>query len=156
MNALLITLAVAGLSLLSSVFAANTVFVWLLSLAGLGAQIGWIAITASQIAFRRSYIRQGGKVEDLKFKAPLYPVIPILGLLANCIVMVSLAFDPRQRLALYCGGILHWMLYRLLFKSEKSDELRNKPTRSPIKIKSKNISLISKSSCLCGYSFLHE
>ena len=89
MNALLITLAVAGLSLLSSVFVANTVFVWLLSLVCLGAQIGWIAITASQIAFRRSYIRQGGKVEDLKFKAPLYPVIPILGLLANCIVMAS-------------------------------------------------------------------
>ncbi len=104
MNALLITLAVAGLSLLSSVFAAKTVFVWLLSLAGLGAQIGWIAITASQIAFRRSYVRQGGKVEDLKFKAPLYPIIPIIGLVANCIVMASLAFDPSQRLALYCGG----------------------------------------------------
>ncbi|MEK4029145.1 MULTISPECIES: amino acid permease [Bacillaceae] len=104
MNALLITLAIAGLSLLSSVVAAKTVFVWLLSLAGLGAQIGWIAITASQLAFRRAYIRQGGKVEDLKFKIPLYPVLPIIALTANCIVMISLAFDPAQRMALYCGG----------------------------------------------------
>ncbi|WP_338753759.1 amino acid permease [Bacillus sp. FJAT-52991] len=104
MNALLITMAIAGLSLLSSVAAAETVFVWLLSLAGLGAQIGWIAITASLLAFRRAYIRQGGKVEDLKFKVPLYPVLPIIALLANCIVMASLAFDPAQRTALYCGG----------------------------------------------------
>ncbi|MNH43650.1 Amino-acid permease RocE [compost metagenome] len=43
-------------------------------------------------------------MEDLKFKAPLYPLVPILGLVANCIVMGSLAFDPSQRLALYCGG----------------------------------------------------
>ncbi|MDN4493053.1 amino acid permease [Ureibacillus aquaedulcis] len=104
MNALLITLAIAGLSLLSSVVAANTVFVWLLSLAGLGAQIGWIAITASQLAFRRRYIQESGKVEDLKFRIPLYPFLPIVALLANCIVMISLAFDPTQRMALYCGG----------------------------------------------------
>lgn len=63
-NALVITLAITCLSLLSGFFAAETVFVWLLSLAGLGAQIGWIAITASQLAFRRKYIREGGKVED--------------------------------------------------------------------------------------------
>ncbi|MGW8428864.1 amino acid permease [Peribacillus simplex] len=103
-NALVITLAITCLSLLSGFFAAETVFVWLLSLAGLGAQIGWIAITASQLAFRRKYIREGGKVEDLKFKTPLYPILPLIALLTNCIVMISLAFDPEQRLALYFGG----------------------------------------------------
>ncbi|RAS72304.1 amino acid permease [Priestia endophytica] len=104
MNALLITLAVALLSLLSSVFAAETVFVWLLSLAGLGAQIGWIAITWSHLAFRKKYVQQGGKVEDLKFKTPLYPFLPAVALIANCIVMASMAFDGEQRLALYWGG----------------------------------------------------
>ncbi|RPK12603.1 amino acid permease [Priestia endophytica] len=104
MNALLITLAVALLSLLSSVFAAETVFVWLLSLAGLGAQIGWIAITWSHLAFRKKYVKQGGKVEDLKFKTPLYPFLPAVALIANCIVMASMAFDGEQRLALYWGG----------------------------------------------------
>ncbi len=58
---LLITLVISCFSLLSSVVAAKTVFVWLISLAGLGAQIGWIAITASLLAFRRAYVAKGGK-----------------------------------------------------------------------------------------------
>jgi arginine/ornithine permease len=102
-NALVLTIGIALLSLLSSVVAAKTVFVWLISVAGLGAQVGWISITASQIAFRRKFIREGGKVSELKFKTPLFPFLPILGLVLNCIVLISLAFDPDQRIAIYCG-----------------------------------------------------
>ncbi|MCR8998133.1 amino acid permease, partial [Brevibacillus laterosporus] len=40
MNALLLTFSISLLSLLSSVFAENTVYLWLISLAGLGAQVG--------------------------------------------------------------------------------------------------------------------
>jgi arginine/ornithine permease len=103
-NALLFTIGIALLSLLSGFFAEETVFMWLLSVAGLGAQVGWISITASQIAFRRRFIREGGKVADLKFKTPLYPFLPIVGLVLNVSVLVSLAFDPAQRLALYLGA----------------------------------------------------
>ncbi|RAS72309.1 amino acid permease [Priestia endophytica] len=120
-NALLITLAISGLSLLSGVFAAETVFVWLLSLAGLGAQIGWIAITASLLGFRKKYISQGGKIEDLKFKAPLYPILPAVALIANCVVMASLAFDAEQRMALYWGGgfyICCYLVYHLRVKKK--------------------------------------
>ncbi|WML44043.1 amino acid permease [Neobacillus sp. PS3-40] len=118
-NALLITLGVALLSLLSSVFAEKTVFVWLLSIAGLGAQVGWISITASQIAFRRKFLRQGGKVEDLKFKTPFYPILPIVGLTLNCVVLISLAFDSEQRMALYCGvpfAVACYIIYHLKVK----------------------------------------
>ncbi|MCM3007021.1 amino acid permease [Priestia koreensis] len=103
MNALVITLAVSALTLLSGFFAAETVFVWLLSLAGFGAQVGWIAITGSYLGFRRKYLREGGKVEDLKFRTPLYPFLPILAFITNCLVIISLAFDPEQRIALYLG-----------------------------------------------------
>lgn len=123
MNALLLTLGIALLSLLSSVFAAETVFVWLLSIAGLGAQVGWISITASQIAFRRAYIRQGGRVEDLKFKTPFYPFLPIMALTLNCIVLISLAFDSEQRMALYCGvpfAIACYLIYH--FRIKKNHE----------------------------------
>lgn len=123
-NALLITLGVALLSLLSSVYAEKTVFVWLLSIAGLGAQVGWISITASQIAFRRTYIRQGGRVEDLKFRTPLYPFLPVLGFTLNCIVLISLAFDSEQRMALYCGvpfAIACYIIYH--FRIKKNHEL---------------------------------
>ncbi len=78
MNALIVTLAVACLSLLSKVVAPETVYMFLLSLAGLSAQVGWITISC-RLMFRRKYIREGGKVEDLKFKTPLYPVPPLSG-----------------------------------------------------------------------------
>ncbi|MFL6557761.1 MAG: amino acid permease, partial [Bacillus sp. (in: firmicutes)] len=56
-----------------------------------------------QIAFRRKFIREGGKVEDLKFRTPLFPALPIIALTLNCLVLLSLAFDSEQRLALYLG-----------------------------------------------------
>lgn len=103
MNALLLTFAIALLSLMSGFFAEETVFMWLLSIAGLGAQVGWISISASQLAFRKQYLANGGKVSDLKFVTPLYPILPLVALILNITVLVSLAFDPNQRIALYLG-----------------------------------------------------
>lgn len=123
-NALLLTIGIALLSLLSGFFAEETVFVWLLSVAGLGAQVGWISISASQIAFRRKYIREGGKVEDLKFKTPLFPLVPIVSLTLNCIVLLSLAFDSEQRLALYLGTpfvIACYLIYHFKIKKKREN-----------------------------------
>ncbi|WP_419880832.1 amino acid permease [Peribacillus sp. B-H-3] len=124
MNSLLLTLGVACLSLLSSVVAPGTVYVWLLSLAGLGAQVGWISITASQLAFRRKFLRQGGRAEDLKFKTPLYPFLPLSGLILNSIVMISLAFDAEQRMALYCGIPFMLACYIIYFIKIKKQQTK--------------------------------
>uniref|UniRef100_A9U7D8 Predicted protein n=1 Tax=Physcomitrium patens TaxID=3218 RepID=A9U7D8_PHYPA len=121
MNALLITFVIALLSLLSGFFAEDTVFMVLLSIAGLGAQVGWISISASQLAFRRHYLKNGGKLGDLKFRTPLYPIVPLLSLILNLTVLVSLAFDPEQRIALYCGVpfmIIAIIVYQLHFKKK--------------------------------------
>ncbi|CAM5792934.1 MULTISPECIES: amino acid permease [Brevibacillus] len=124
MNALLITFAISLLSLLSGFFAEETVFMVLLSVAGLGAQVGWISLSASQLAFRRQYLRNGGKLEDLKFKTPLYPFLPLLALVLNIAVLVSLAFDPSQRIALY-GGVpfvlIAILIYQLYFKNKSGN-----------------------------------
>ncbi|MGI8385984.1 amino acid permease [Robertmurraya sp. P23] len=125
MNALVLTMGISLLSLLSGFFAAETVFVWLLSIAGLGAQVGWISITASQIAFRRKYIRDGGKLEDLKFKTPFFPVLPIIALTLNIIVLASLAFDSEQRLALYLGVpfvIACYLIYHFKIKAQHENK----------------------------------
>ncbi|MCP6680651.1 amino acid permease [Bacillus nakamurai] len=125
LNALIVTLAVACLSLLSKVAAPEAVYMFLLSLAGLSAQVGWITISLSQLMFRRKYIREGGKVEDLKFKTPLYPVLPLVGLTLNTVVLISLAFDPEQRLALYCGipfMVICFIVYHLYVKKHKQSD----------------------------------
>ncbi|ASB91096.1 amino acid permease [Bacillus sonorensis] len=124
MNALWITLGFAGLSLVSSVVAAETLYIWLLSLAGLSAQVGWITITLSQLLFRRRYVQEGGKVEDLKFKTPFYPFLPLAGFILNSTVLVSLAFDSEQRMALYCGILFMagcYFVYHLFYRKKRMD-----------------------------------
>ncbi|MFN2746599.1 MULTISPECIES: amino acid permease [Bacillus] len=125
MNALLITLGFAGLSLISSVVAAETLYIWLLSLAGLSAQVGWITITISQLLFRRQYIKEGGRVEDLKFKTPFYPFLPLAGFILNSAVLVSLAFDSEQRMALYCGALFMaacYVVYHFFVKKRQTKQ----------------------------------
>ncbi len=91
--------------------------------------MGWISITASQIAFRRKFIREGGKVEDLKFRTPFFPVLPLIALTLNITVLASLAFDSEQRLALYLGVpfvIGCYLIYHLkIKKNREQDDLEN-------------------------------
>ncbi|TCP31309.1 arginine:proton symporter (AAT family) [Scopulibacillus darangshiensis] len=125
-NALIASLAVAGLSLLSSVFAADTVYAWLLSASGVTAVIVWISISASQFFFRRRFVAEGGKLEDLKFRTPLYPLVPILGFTLNSIVVISLAFIPDQRIVLYCGlPIIAFCYLYYHFRVKKVIEKKN-------------------------------
>ncbi|HDV0606590.1 TPA: amino acid permease, partial [Acinetobacter baumannii] len=122
MYSLIVTMAVACLSLLTKFAQAETVYMVLLSLAGMSAQVGWITISLSQIMFRRKYIREGGKTEDLKFKTPLYPVLPLVGLTLNTVVLISLAFDPEQRIALYCGipfMVICYIIYHVVIKKRQ-------------------------------------
>ncbi len=103
MAALIFSIMFGTLSLLSSVVAASTLYQWLLAIAGMGTVVAWIFICISQIQYRRRYLAEGGRLEDLAFRTPFFPLVPILGALLNFGVLVSLAFDPGQRIALYCG-----------------------------------------------------
>ncbi|USK82543.1 amino acid permease [Peribacillus frigoritolerans] len=128
-NALLLTMSVALLSLLSGLVAEDTVFLWLISLAGLGTIVSWIAITVSQLAFRKQYVAKGGNLEKLKFKTPWYPYLPILAIFLNLCVLVSLAFAPDQRMALYFNipfMIVCYMYYKL--RVERKEKVLEKDT----------------------------
>jgi len=70
---------------------------------GLAVVVVWMSIAASQIAFRRHYVANGGRVEDLHFRVRGYPWVP-LGAIACCLLAcIGIAFDPAQRVALYFG-----------------------------------------------------
>lgn len=103
MNALLVTLAFALLSLLTSVMAEETLFVVLLAISGVGGVVTWMAIAIAQYKFRKQYIAGGNKVEDLKFRVPLFPLVPILCVIMCIGIVVFTAFDPTQRTSLYIG-----------------------------------------------------
>lgn len=99
--ALLVTLGFALLSLLTSIVAEDTLFVILLSISGIGGTLTWLAIAVAQIGFRRQYSKNGGKVEDLKYRVKLYPFVPILCIIMCLFIFAFTFYDETQRTSLY-------------------------------------------------------
>ncbi|UOE53414.1 amino acid permease [Bacillus sp. CMF12] len=123
-TALVFTMIFSLLSLLTSVFAAETVFVLLMSIAGISVTISWMGIALSQFMFRRKYIQAGGKVEDLKYKVPFYPIIPLICIIFCVSILVFLAFDPTQLAGLLIGiGFLLVSYLFYYFKNRKTHKV---------------------------------
>ena len=90
-------------SLISSVVAAETVYLVLVSVAGFAVVGVWMSITASHFFHRRAFVRNGGDIATLAYKAPLFPLVPILAFTLCVISLIGIAFDPTQVAALYFG-----------------------------------------------------
>lgn len=91
------------LALFSSIIAPDTVFVVLNAISGFAVVVVWFSICVAHFFFRRNYVNNGNPLSALKYKAPLYPYTPILGASMCLIACIGLAFDPVQRIALYCS-----------------------------------------------------
>lgn len=114
LNALMISMAVSCLSLVSSIVAPGTVYVVMVAIAGFAGVVVWMSIALSQLLFRKRFLKKGGDVKDLTFRTPLYPLMPIAALLLCSASCIGLAFDPNQRIALFCGVpciILCYLIY---------------------------------------------
>lgn len=103
LNALIFTMAFSLLSLLTSVMEADAVFVLLMSIAAIAVTISWMGIATSQLLFRRRYLKQGGKLEDLQYRVKFYPLVPLTCISFCLIILIFLAFDPTQRIGLIYG-----------------------------------------------------
>jgi amino acid permease len=102
-NAVIFSMVGGGLALLSSIIAPATVYIILVSISGLAVVVVWMSISASQFLFRRQYIKEGNSVKDLVYRTPLYPLVPIASFILCLASCIGIAFDPTQRIALYCG-----------------------------------------------------
>ena len=95
---------VGGLaSLISSVVAPETVYLALVSVAGFAVVGVWMSITASHFFHRRAFVRERRRRRALAYKAPLFPLVPILAFTLCLISLIGIAFDPNQVAALYFG-----------------------------------------------------
>ncbi|MDU2065516.1 MAG: amino acid permease [Sporomusaceae bacterium] len=102
-NGIFITLVLALLSLLTEEYAADTVYLWLMASTGLTGCLIWVIIGWCQLRFRKSFLRRGGKLNELGFRTPFYPLVPYLTIFFNLAVVISLYFDESQRIVLYAG-----------------------------------------------------
>jgi S-methylmethionine transporter len=103
LNAIIFSMLGGGLALFSSIIAPDTVYIVLVSISGLAVVIVWMSISVSQLLFRRQYVKDGHSVQDLAYRTPLYPIVPIAAFLLCLASCIGIAFDPTQRIALFCG-----------------------------------------------------
>ena len=134
LNALIFTMSFSLLSLLTSVMDAEAVFVLLMSIAGISVTISWMGIATSQLMFRRHYLKAGGKLEELKYKVPFYPYVPLFCIAFCLLILVFLAFDPTQRIGLYYGvGFLVACMLFYKFRLEKKNKFLVETEVEPVK-----------------------
>ncbi|RPE02345.1 S-methylmethionine permease [Candidatus Pantoea deserta] len=124
---LAITVSMLGgvLALLSSVIAPDTVFVALSAISGFAVVAVWLSICASHYLFRRRHLAQGRALSELAYRAPFYPLTPILGFALCLLACVGLAFDPSQRIALWCGipfVLFCYAAYAVTHKKTQAEE----------------------------------
>ena len=103
LTALSVSMLGGVLALFSSVVAPDTVFVALSAISGFAVVAVWISICASHFVFRRRHLQSGQPLSALQYRAPWYPLVPVLGFILCVVACVGLWFDPSQRIALYCG-----------------------------------------------------
>lgn len=100
--ALLLSMLGGVLALLSSIYAADTVYLVLVSVSGLAVVFVWIAIALCELRFRHRFLAEGHQLSELKYKTPWYPVVPWFAFIASSLSCILIWFDPKQRIALYC------------------------------------------------------
>ncbi|WP_245531859.1 amino acid permease [Alloscardovia criceti] len=125
--AVFISMAGSMLCLLTSVFAADTVYLALVAVSGLATLVVWGAIVVCQILFRRSLEREGKSADSLAYKVPAYPFIPVLALIMTALVLVLILFDAAQRTTLlymipFTALCYAWYYARAWWKGRKAEE----------------------------------
>ena len=74
-----------------------------MAVSGMSGTVTWIVIAYAQYRFRREHMASGGTVAELKYAAPLFPLVPLACIAVCCSLFVFLALDPTQRPSLYWG-----------------------------------------------------
>ncbi|ANF82413.1 lysine transporter [Acinetobacter sp. NCu2D-2] len=127
MNALYATTAIAALCFLTTFIGEQEVFNWLLNMSGMCGFIVWLGIAVSHYRFRKGYIAQGYKLEDLAYKAKFFPFAPWFAFVLCAIVVLGQNYQAvldgewLAVLSTYIGILLFlviWLVYKFKYKTK--------------------------------------
>ncbi|KOR21292.1 amino acid permease, partial [Burkholderia cenocepacia] len=96
-NALYATTAVGALCFLTSLYGDKTVYLWLLNTSGMAGFITWLGIAVSHYRFRKGFLKQGYRLDQLPYRSKWFPFGPLFAF-ALCAV-VALGQDYQAFLA---------------------------------------------------------
>lgn len=127
MPALLATASVGLAGFITAVIGEGAAYTWLVNISGLSGFIVWVGIAVCHYKFRRAYVAQGYDLKDLPYKAPLFPLGPIVAF-ALCIVVIlgqnyQAVFNGElfHVLSSYIGlpvFLLVWLVHKLVTRSK--------------------------------------
>ena len=140
MNALYATTAIAALCFLTTFIGEEQVFNWLLNMSGMCGFIVWLGIAISHYRFRKGYLAQGYKLEDLAYRAKFFPFAPWFAFILCAIVVLGQNYQAVLNgewlavLSTYIGIFLFfaiWIGYKLKRESKlvKYDEMDVQPMK---------------------------
>ncbi|WP_435608589.1 amino acid permease [Pseudomonas knackmussii] len=101
-QALLATTLVGALCFLTSFIGDKTVYTWLLNTSGMCGFIVWLGIAASHYRFRKGFLAQGGRLEDLPYRAKWFPFGPLFAF------SLCLAITLGQNYQAFIGERIDW------------------------------------------------
>ncbi|KAG0760473.1 hypothetical protein G6F24_008293 [Rhizopus arrhizus] len=102
----LLTAAIGMLAFLTSLFGNGVLYRWLLNISGVAGFIAWLGIVASHWRFRRAYVLQGYKIDDLPFKAKTYPVGSLFAFIVCLFVLVGQGYDSWTKNTVVASDII--------------------------------------------------
>ncbi|KZT06560.1 uncharacterized protein LAESUDRAFT_736951 [Laetiporus sulphureus 93-53] len=117
--ALVMALAISFLTFLTDIWGEGVVFTWLLNLTGISALLTWGSIGPISLRFRQAWKAQGRLLDDLPYKQPLFPLLPLVTIILATLMftaegysaVVESPFDWRNVVATYIGVALYILLY---------------------------------------------
>lgn len=121
---LAISIAFAAFAIVSSFIAADTVYLFLISLLASIDIFIYSIDCICQMRFRKRYIAEGNKAKDLKYKTPFYPATPIIALILYAVIIIAMILDPTEKIAIITGvptALILYVSYKLFAK--KSDKI---------------------------------
>lgn len=122
--ALLMTGAMGGFAFLTAFLPSDKVYLLLVAAASLAVLFAWIGAAWSHFNFRK-YMAKEGKLDEIKFKAPLYPAGPIIAIIMCIGVIIGQFFDPTARQTAFIGVplfIIVWIIGIVLQRQGKLTE----------------------------------
>ena len=126
-NALIVSMLFGMVAVMAEFFAEDTVYLFIVYFIGGGNIFMYTVICIDQLIFRKRYIKEGGKLEDLPYKTPLYPVVPVLGIIAFILMLVATLTDPGERLGILVCAICYIAIFigSKIYVSKKGGEVAN-------------------------------
>lgn len=124
--AMLATASVGLFGFLSAIIGQGAAYSWLLNMSGLCGFIVWAGIAISHYRFRRGFLAQGNKVEDLPYRAALFPIGPLLAFAMLVVVIAGQNYEAvldgrtLEVVSSYVGlpiFITLWVAHRYVTKS---------------------------------------